>query len=105
MLALTLALTFAADPTTPIKVLIVDGQNNHAWKATTPLIKKALEEAKIFQVDVATSPPKGGDMAAFKPKFSDYQVVVSNYNGDMWSKETREAFADFVKNGGGFVSV
>ncbi|MGL4550928.1 MAG: ThuA domain-containing protein [Gemmataceae bacterium] len=104
MLALTLALAFAADPA-PIKVLIVDGQNNHAWKVTTPLIKKALEEAKLFSVDIATSPPAKGDIASFKPKFSDYQVVVSNYNGEMWGKETREAFNDFVKGGGGFVSV
>jgi type 1 glutamine amidotransferase len=104
MLALTLALAFAADPA-PIKVLIVDGQNNHNWKLTTPLLKKALEDAKIFKVDVATSPPARGDMSKFQPKFSDYQVVVSNYNGEMWSKETREAFNDFVKNGGGFVSV
>jgi type 1 glutamine amidotransferase len=109
MLALSLALVFAAEPAAPapgsIKVLIVDGQNNHAWKVTTPLLKKILEDAKIFAVDVATSPPKGGDMASFKPKFSDYQVVISNYNGEMWSKETRAAFNDFVRNGGGFVSV
>jgi len=97
---------FAADSTDPtIKVLIVDGQNNHNWKVTTPLIKKALAEAKMFKVDVATSPPARGDMSTFKPKFSDYNVVISNYNGDLWSKETREAFAEFVKNGGGFVSV
>ena len=59
MLALVLSLAFAADPAPesgPIKVLIIDGQNNHNWKATTPLIKKALEEAKLFKVDVATSP-------------------------------------------------
>jgi type 1 glutamine amidotransferase len=104
MLALTLTLLFAAEPDS-IKVLIIDGQNNHAWKVTTPLIKKALEEAKIFTVDVATSPPKGGDMSTFRPKFSDYHVVVSNYNGEMWSKETRASFNDFVRNGGGFVSV
>jgi type 1 glutamine amidotransferase len=109
MLALSLALLFAAEPAAPapgsIKVLIIDGQNNHAWKVTTPLLKRFLEEAKIFSVEVATSPPKGGDMASFKPKFSDYHVVLSNYNGEMWSKETRAAFTEFVRNGGGFVSV
>ena len=109
MLALSLALLFAAEPAAPapgsIKVLIIDGQNNHAWKVTTPLLKRFLEEAKIFSVEVATSPPRGGDMASFKPKFSDYHVVLSNYNGEMWSKETRTAFTEFVRNGGGFVSV
>ena len=46
--------TLAADP---IKVLIVDGQNNHDWKSTTPVLKQQLEESGLFQVDVATSPP------------------------------------------------
>ncbi|MEW6303568.1 MAG: ThuA domain-containing protein [Verrucomicrobiota bacterium] len=89
----------------PLKVLIVDGQNNHDWKGTTPHLKKLLEETGLFTVDVATTPPSKGDMSAFKPKFSDYAVVVSNYNGDPWSDETKAAFESFVRNGGGFVSV
>lgn len=88
-----------------IKVVIVDGQNNHNWKATTPIMKKALEEAGIFTVDVATSPPAGGDMSTFHPKFSDYQAVVSNYNGQPWSKETQNALIDYVRGGGGLVIV
>ena len=28
----------------PAKVLIVDGQNNHDWKSTTPVMKRLLEE-------------------------------------------------------------
>jgi len=27
----------------PLPTLIIDGQNNHDWKATTPVLKKALE--------------------------------------------------------------
>jgi uncharacterized protein len=100
-----LACTLAA---APIKVLIVDGQNNHDWKTTTPILKKDLESTGLFQVDVATTPPKGGDMSGFKPGFSAYKVVISNYNdfpmGDQWPAETRAAFTDFVRNGGGFVS-
>ncbi len=88
-----------------IKVLLVDGQNNHAWQKTTPLIKATLEKTGRFTVDVATTPNKGGDMSAFNPKFADYQVVVSNYNGEPWSKDTSAAFTEYVKNGGGFVSV
>jgi type 1 glutamine amidotransferase len=101
------AAAHAADSTEskPIRVLIIDGQNNHDWKMTTPLLKKALEAAKIFKVDVATSPPAGGDMKTFHPKFSDYDVVVSNYNGEPWSAETQKEFAAFVEGGGGFVSV
>lgn len=105
----TIALFITAQPTVSaesvIKTLIVDGQNNHAWQKTTPLIKATLEKTGRFAVDVATTPEKGGDMAAFKPKFSDYRVIVSNYNGEPWSKETSAQFVEYVKNGGGFVSV
>jgi type 1 glutamine amidotransferase len=87
----------------PIKALIVDGQNNHAWKTTTPIMKQILEETKLFTVDVATSPPK--DTAGFAPKFSDYGVVISNYNGAEWPQETKNAFVEYVAKGGGFVTV
>ena len=43
--------------------------------------------------------------AAFRPKFSDYAVVVSNYNGELWPAKTRSDFVKFVVGGGGFVSV
>src|SRR5215207_6877063 len=41
-----------------IRVLIIDGQNNHNWKATTPVMKQALEDCGRFTVDVATAPTK-----------------------------------------------
>jgi uncharacterized protein len=88
-----------------IKALIVDGQNNHNWADTTPLLKKYLEETKLFTVDVATSPGKKKDMSGFNPDFAKYDVVVSNYNGDEWPAQSKAAFEKFVKNGGGFVSV
>lgn len=88
-----------------LPVLLIDGQNNHDWKATTPLIKQTLEDRGLFEVEVVTTPAKGEDMTSFQPKFSDYKVVVSNYNGDDWSQPTRQAFEKFVSSGGGFVSV
>lgn len=87
-----------------LRVLIIDGQNNHDWRQTTPLLRKALESSGRFTVDVATSPPRRGDMNSFQPKFSDFQVVVSNYNGERWPEETEKAFEAFVAGGGGFVS-
>ena len=87
-----------------LKVLIIDGQNNHAWRETTPVLKKILEETGKFQVDVATSPPAGADMHSFKPDFSAYQVILLNYNGDPWSDETKSAFEQYVRGGGGVVS-
>ncbi len=86
------------------KLLIIDGQNNHDWKATTPILKKLLEETGKFKVDVATTPAKGADMSGFKPDFTGYAVVLSNYNGEAWPAATQQAFEKFVRNGGGFVS-
>jgi type 1 glutamine amidotransferase len=89
----------------PLKALIVDGQNNHGvWPTTTKMMKKYLEETGLFTVDVATTAPKGTD-EKFKPDFKKYAVVISNYNGDAWPEETKKAFVDYVKSGGGFVVV
>jgi len=89
----------------PMRALIIDGQNNHDWKATTPVLKRILEETGLFTVEVATSPRGGQDLSGFRPQFSDYAVVVSNYNGESWPKETQNAFVAYMKSGGGFVSV
>jgi len=85
-----------------IDVLIIDGQNNHNWRETTPVLHAILESVPVFAVSVATTP---GNLAEFKPDFSKYDVVVSNYNGGDWPSETKKAFVDFVRGGGGFVSV
>lgn len=98
-------LSFRTGNAQTMPALIVDGQNNHQWQKTTPLLKAALESSGLFTVDVATSPPQGNSLAGFKPEFSKYKVVVSNYNGDDWSDATKKAFEEYVRNGGGFVSV
>jgi type 1 glutamine amidotransferase len=90
---------------TKLRALIIDGQNNHDWKTTTPLLLKLLEASGRFTVDVATSPPSGQDMSGFRPKFAEYDVVVSNYNGKRWPAETEADFVTYVRGGGGFVSV
>jgi type 1 glutamine amidotransferase len=101
-----------------LRVLIVDGFNPyHQWQVTTPLMKKILEESGRFTVDVATAPIPAGyeadasrvlervDNSSFRPKFSDYDVVIGNYVGPRWSAETEREFVEFVQGGGGFVSV
>jgi type 1 glutamine amidotransferase len=89
----------------PLKALIVDGQNNHGnWPTTTKMMKKYLTDTKLFEVDVATTISKGSD-PNFAPDFKKYSVVISNYNGAEWPDATKKAFVDYVKNGGGFVSV
>ncbi len=109
--SLTLAvsiLAFVAHAAEPLKVLIIDGQNNHKWDITTPVLKDALEGSGAFRVEVSTTPPKGAPAAAWTgwhPKFSDFSAVVSNYNGEPWPETVRAEFDAYVKAGGGFVSV
>lgn len=91
-----------------LKVLIIDGQNNHKWDITTPVLKHALESSGAFTVEVSTTLPKGSPAEAWhawKPEFTGYQAVVSNYNGEPWPQNVRDAFTKYVADGGGFVSV
>jgi uncharacterized protein len=88
-----------------LKALIIDGQNNHGvWPKTTQMMKGYLEESGLFTVEVATTAPQGTD-PTFKPEFSKYDVVISNYNGAAWPEETQKSFIQFVQQGGGFVVV
>ena len=114
-----------------IKVLIIDGQNNHtAWPKTTVMMKQYLEETDRFTVDVQRTKFtwKGGNLLKefplddgktyedlskpkpdpdFKPDFSKYDVVLNNFgfNAAPWPAETNHAFEKFVSGGGGLVVV
>lgn len=41
-----------------IRVLIIDGVNNHDWAASTAGIRSILHEARGFSVDVSTLTPE-----------------------------------------------
>ena len=90
--------------------MLLDGESGgtyHAWKLTTPVLKKELDETGLFQVDVVTAPPAGADFSAFKPEWSKYQVIVWNYDApnDRWPQALKDSFEQYVKNGGGVVIV
>lgn len=87
----------------PYKALIISGQNNHAFEASTPILKDILDNTELFDTYFAMTPAKGEDMSKFTPVFSDYDVIVLDYNGDNWPEETQEAFLAYVKAGGGVV--
>lgn len=112
-----------------IKVLIVDGQNNHEhWPKITILLKDYLEETELFSVDVSRSVytwrgeefilefpiEQEGDTEAldkpkhdpdFNPDFSKYDVIISNFgwNAADWPEATQKAFETYMNNGGGLV--
>lgn len=88
----------------PLKALIVNGQNNHNWKVSSPILKGLLEQTGVFEVDTATSPGNGEEgMENFRPNFSAYDVVVLDYNGKPWSEQTKADFVKYVRSGGGVV--
>jgi hypothetical protein len=89
------------------KVMLLTGQSNrfHDWTKCAPLVKSHLDAAGLFAVDVVTTPPRGGDMSGFRPKFAGYAAVVVVYEGDEWPAATKADFVDYLKNGGGLVTV
>src|SRR5262245_37943951 len=91
-----------------LRVLIVDGQNNHNWAAMTPPMKATLEQTGRFTVDVSTTPPANAPREAwdkFRPEFSKYDVVLSNYNGEPWPDEVNKSLEKYVSAGGGLVII
>lgn len=92
----------------PVRVMILDGESAgpyHNWKLTTPVLKAELEETGLFAVTVVTAPPSSDGLAGFHPDFSNYQVVVMNYDAPDWPQNLRDQFERFVSNGGGLVVV
>lgn len=114
-----------------LKVLIVDGQNNHeVWPKSTIMMKQYLEETGLFKVDICRTKftwkgerekaflPLAGvgqteDLKEpksdpdFMPSFSKYDVVVSNFGWKAadWPEATQKALEKYMAKGGGFVSV
>src|SRR2546421_12634795 len=94
----------------PIRIMILDGESGgpyHQWQLITPVLKKVLDETGLFQVDVVTAPPAGGNFSSFSPDFSKYQAVVFNYDApdERWPADLKSSFEKYVLSGGGFVSV
>src|SRR5436305_14539160 len=106
----TACATLGARAAVPIRVMILDGESAgayHKWKSTTPVLKKMLDETRLFQTDVMTAPPAAGDFAGFRPDFERYQAVVLNYDApdERWPAPLKASFEQYVRSGGGFVVV
>jgi type 1 glutamine amidotransferase len=100
-------ITFAATAPARIKVMLLTGQSNqyHDWTKSSPVIKSHLEQAGIFDVTVVHAPATGVESSNFNPKFSDYAVVVMDYETRDWPAATKQAFAAYIRNGGGLVTI
>jgi type 1 glutamine amidotransferase len=99
-----------------IRVLIVDGFSNHDWQQTTQLLRGILDGAGKFEVDVSTAPQDSDspEWAAWRPKFSNYDVVIQTCNENAnnglllnlkkkpdWPEAVNRDFAEYVRKGGG----
>jgi type 1 glutamine amidotransferase len=109
---LALALLPAGRAASPIRVLIVDGINNHDWQAGTRLMRAILLREGRFSVDVSTTPPANAAPEAWsmwRPEFSRYDVVINNFNGGhqengvRWPAEVERSLEAYVRGGGGLV--
>lgn len=97
-----------AEAETPVRVLLLSGQNNHDWRRTTPKIKSLLETTGRFKVDVDERPDQ-----LTAERLKPYDVIVSDWNSwdkggnksILWPEATKKAYVDFVRNGGGHVVV
>ncbi len=89
------------------KVMLLTGQSSkyHDWTRSSPLVKSYLEQTGRFTVDTVTTPPLGADMSSFSPNFSNYAAIVMVYEGAEWPEATKLAFVDYMKNGGGLVTI
>ncbi|QVY66927.1 ThuA domain-containing protein [Polaribacter sp. Q13] len=131
IIVLSICILFSISIHAKIKVLIIDGQNNHGvWPMSTIMMKQYLEDSGLFTVDIARSnyiwksegkkeylPLAGvGERTISKtpktdpdfcPKFKKYDVIVSNFGwkAASWSEKTQKNFEKYMKKGGGFVSV
>jgi uncharacterized protein len=91
-----------------VRLLIIDGQNNHDWRSMTPPMRAVLEGTGRFTVEVVTTPDKDAPAAAwnaFRPDFAKYGAVLSNYNGQAWPEPVQRALEEYVRNGGGLVVI
>jgi len=111
IVALAWAASAPAAESEKVRVVIIDGQNNHDWRSTTPWMKKVLEESGRFNVAVSSNlkpgdkPGRVADTVPFPPDLSNYDVVLSNYNGAEWPNDFKIALEGWLKNGKGLVIV
>src|SRR3954463_9550523 len=95
----------SAEDAPKVRVILIDGQNNHNWRATSPILKKFLEDSGRFSVDVSSNlkqgdkPGKVEKTVPFPPDLTKYDVLLSNYNGQAWAKEFKTSLVECVKEG------
>jgi type 1 glutamine amidotransferase len=116
LLVLTFALSCAALDELPfpghdvskIQVLLLTGYNStptHRWREIDPRLRAILEGSGQFEVHVEEEP-----RGITNETLAGYRILLLNYSdytpslGMTWPEQTREAYLQFLKRGGGVVS-
>lgn len=88
-----------------VRVLILDGQNNHNWRATTLVLKHVLEKSGRFVVEVSShlkpgdKPGQVKETVPFPPDLGKHDVILSNYNGAPWPADFQKDLDERLKAG------
>ena len=88
-----------------LKILIVDGVNNHDWQYSTGAVHHILTATGRFTVDVSTF----DGSKPWSPVFEKYDAVFINFNGGhkddgiRWPRQVEESLERYVRSGGGIV--
>ncbi|MHC4131729.1 MAG: ThuA domain-containing protein [Planctomycetota bacterium] len=90
-------------PHRQLKLLILNGLNNHPWEQTTSALEKLYRESGRFDVVITNDPS-----TLTAEKLSGFDVVVSNWTNypseeRVWGERAEKALMDFVRDGKGFV--
>lgn len=94
----------------PIRVLIVDGQNNHDWRITSDALRATLNSAGLFNVTTSSAPQIRAHRPPRQPRSQDkhlleqYRQAVERYRGKTADakKELDASFSDWLPDFGSF---
>jgi hypothetical protein len=83
-----------------VRVLVLSGMNNHAWRKTSPQLRAILEQSGRFDVRINEEL-----LGITSETLAKYDVVLSDYNGPRVGEVFEKALLDFVSGGKGLAIV
>jgi type 1 glutamine amidotransferase len=87
----------------PILILLITGVQDlpyHHWEKTTPVLKQYVEAGGKAQLKVIDNPA-----TITKETLKGAKGLILHYNGPRWGATAEKAVEEFVRKGGGFVSL
>jgi type 1 glutamine amidotransferase len=81
-----------------VRVLILTGEGGHAWRETTPVLRRLLADTGRFDVKVCESPNGISERT-----LAGFDLLVDNGAGLAPGSDTEKAVASFVASGKGLV--